>query len=98
MTPDQQRAAADYLLEEFDISERHASRLLGCHRSVLRYETQPRSDEPKLIREITKLARRHRRFGYKRIHALLVRKGWKVNLKRVHRLWNELGLQIPVYT
>jgi putative transposase len=95
VTPTQQRAAADYLIETFDVSERHAGRLLGCHRSTLRYEPQPRSDEPKLIRAILKLARRHRRFGYKRIHAILVnQKGWEVNIKRVHRLWQSLGLRL----
>jgi transposase InsO family protein len=40
------------------------------------------------------LARRHRRFGYKRIHAMLKREGWKVNRKRVRRLWNKLGLRL----
>jgi transposase InsO family protein len=43
-----------------------------------------------------KLARRHPRYGYRRIHARLERAGWSVNLKRVHRLWAELALQRPV--
>ena len=30
------------------------------------------------------------------MHALLVREGWSVNLKRVHRLWRQLHLQRPV--
>jgi putative transposase len=30
------------------------------------------------------------------VHALLVRGGWSVNLKRVRRLWNSLGLQRPL--
>lgn len=94
MTAHQQRAAADYLAEEYGISQRRASRVLSRHRSTLRYAARPRSDEAKLIRELTKLARRHRRLGYKRIHAMLVRAGWKVNVKRVRRLWNELGLRL----
>ncbi len=32
---------------------------------------------------------------YRRIHALLVRGGWTVNIKRVHRLCNSLGLRHP---
>ena len=47
------------------------------------------------MREIKRLARRHPRFGYRRIHALLVRGGWSVDLKRVRRLWNSLGLRRP---
>jgi putative transposase len=40
------------------------------------------------------LARKHPRYGYRRIHALLVREGWRVNRKRVHRLWKEENLKI----
>src|SRR4029450_10967315 len=32
----------------------------------------------------------------RRVHAMLVRGGWSVNLKRVRRLWNELGLRRPL--
>jgi len=42
------------------------------------------------------LARKYPRWGYRRIHVLLERKGWQVNLKRVHRLWRELHLSRPV--
>jgi transposase InsO family protein len=38
-----------------------------------------------------RLARRHPRYGYRRIHALLLRAGWSVNLKRVRRLWISLA-------
>jgi putative transposase len=34
------------------------------------------------------------RFGCERIHVLLRREGWKVNLKRVHRLYCLEGLQV----
>jgi transposase InsO family protein len=54
------------------------------------------ADEAPLIRAIKKLARKHPRWGYRRIHARLEKKGWTVNLKRVHRLWVELGLRRPV--
>lgn len=41
------------------------------------------------------LANRHKRYGYRRIHALLTkREGWKVSLKRVKRLWKQEGLQV----
>ena len=49
-----------------------------------------------MAREIKRLARRHPRYGYRRVHAMLVRRGYPVNLKRVHRLWGELGLKRPV--
>ena len=44
--------------------------------------------------EIHRLALKWPRFGYRRITALLRRDGWRVNVKRVHRLWKAEGLQI----
>jgi putative transposase len=96
VTPDQQRAAADYLNERYGISQRRVSRVMGRSRSGLRYRRKRRPDEPVLNKEIKRLARRHPRYGYRRAHALLVRKGWSVNLKRVRRLWISLGLRRPV--
>lgn len=34
------------------------------------------------------------RFGYERIHILLIREGWQVGRKRVHRLYKLEGLQV----
>jgi putative transposase len=96
VTPDQQRAAAGYLDEQYKISQRRAGPVIGRSRSTLRYDRKRRSDDPPLVREIKRLARRHPRFGYRRVHAMLGRKGWSVNLKRVHRLWIELGLRRPL--
>lgn len=34
------------------------------------------------------------RYGYRRVHVLLRRDGWSVNVKRIYRLYKELGLQL----
>jgi hypothetical protein len=34
------------------------------------------------------------RYGYRRIHVLLLREGWRVNPKRVYRLYREMGLRL----
>jgi len=34
------------------------------------------------------------RYGYRRIHVLLLREGWRLNVKCVYRLYRELGLQL----
>src|SRR5262249_7436116 len=96
VTPNQQRAAADYLSQEYAISQRRASEVLGCARSTLRYTPKERSDDTPLIRAIRRLAQQHLRWGYRLIHARLEHQGWTVNLKRVHRLWRELGLRRQV--
>jgi transposase InsO family protein len=41
------------------------------------------------------LATRYGRYGYRRITALLHKEGWKVNHKRVERIWRREGLKVP---
>ena len=41
------------------------------------------------------LVRRHPRYGYRRMWALLRQEGWRVNRKRIHRLWRAEGLKVP---
>jgi transposase InsO family protein len=95
VTATQQRAAADYLEKAYRVSQRRAGRVLGRARSTLRYRRRQRSGEEALIRALRRLAKRHPRYGYKRIRARLLRQGWRVNVKCVRRLWNELGLRRP---
>src|SRR4029450_2263940 len=87
------RAATEFLQERFRVSQRRAARVLGRHRSTVRYRAKPRDDEAKLVVAIRRLARRHPRYGYRRIHARLSATGWSVNRKRVRRLWRALGLK-----
>jgi putative transposase len=87
---------AAYLGESYRISQRRAGRVMGRPRSTLRHRRKVADDEPALVREIRRLARRHPRYGYRRVHAMLIRHGFSVNIKRVRRLWNELGLKRPV--
>jgi len=75
----------------FRISERRACRALGVPRSTQRYVGTEREREGALLLRIRELAREHPRYGYRRIRALLVREGWSVNRKRVHRLWRREG-------
>ena len=95
MTLLQQRAAVKYLVQGYEISQRRAVQVLGRARSSVRYQAKIRAGEEALVRAIHRLARRHPRFGYKRVHALLKREGWRVNAKRVRRLWIGLGLRRP---
>ena len=84
-----------YLQEQYDISERRACKVLDQHRIVQRYQPkQPDLDRP-LVDAMVRLAEKHPRYGYRRIAALLKREGWEINLKRVHRIWKQEGLQVP---
>jgi transposase InsO family protein len=41
------------------------------------------------------LVRQHPRYGYRRMWALLRGEGFRVNVKRVYRLWHKQGLKVP---
>jgi len=47
------------------------------------------------VKRMHELVRRHPRYGYRRIWALLRQEGWPINRKRVHRLWRREGLKVP---
>jgi len=77
------------------VSERRACRTLGQARSTQRRVPQPRADEAPLTEAVVRLAGEYGRYGYRRITALLRAEGWRVNAKRVERLWRREGLKVP---
>jgi transposase InsO family protein len=77
------------------VSQRQACRTLEQPRSTQRYSAKLRDDEPRLAACMLEWVRRHPRYGYRRITALLRREGWTVNRKRVYRLWRREGLKVP---
>jgi transposase InsO family protein len=95
VSPARRRAAVDHLVGKFKVSQRRACRVVGQHRSSQRYEPVPTDFEQQLVAAMAKLADRYPRFGYRRVHAMLVADGWTVNVKRVERLWHREGLRVP---
>jgi len=81
--------------EELKVSERRACKVLGQVRATQRYRPQSSTYERRLTKEIIDLATKYGRYGYRRIAALLNDKGWKVNHKRVERIWRREGLRVP---
>lgn len=77
------------------MSERRACKVLGQPRSTQRRRGTVKADEAKLVKRMDELVRRHPRYGCRRIHALVRREGWRVNIKRVHRLWKAKGYKVP---
>lgn len=82
--------------QKLGVSERRACRVLGQVRSVQRYQPQNSSEEEVLRGDIIRLASNYGRYGYRRITALLWAEGWRVNRKRVERIWREEGLRVPL--
>jgi putative transposase len=81
--------------QQLGVSERRACKALNQPRSTQRYEAANPEEEKRLIKKMLELARQHPRYGYRRITALLRQAGWRVNRKRVQRLWREQGLKVP---
>ncbi len=82
-----------YVSAEYRLSERTACKLLDVERSSYRYE--PRPDRNAELRDdLVKLARQKPRYGYRRLHVLLCRRGHAVNVKRVYRLYVEERLMV----
>lgn len=79
---------------ECKVSERRACRLVGIRRSTHRYQAKESIEKDQLKERIIELAMTWRRFGYRRIHALLCREGWQVNHKRIYRLYRNAGLSV----
>ena len=94
MTAEQRRRVVTYLCAAFPVSARRACRLVGLSRSRWHYQpVRPRRDAP--VRErLRALAGERPRFGYQRLHLLLRREGYLVNLKRVYRLYREERLMV----
>ncbi len=82
-------------MEKFPVSERRACRALSIPRSTQRYERKVPDDEPRLVADITRLATDYGRYGYRRVTELLKWDGWRVNHKRVERIWRQEGLKVP---
>ena len=78
-----------------NVSERRACRVLGQARNTQRRSPQIGPEESRLVADITTLATRYGRYGYRRITALLQERGWQVNHKRVERIWRKEGLKVP---
>ena len=77
----------------YEISRRRACGLIELASSSYYYQAKPTTDEALRLR-IKELAAQRVRFGYRRIHMLLLREGWKVNHKKVHRIYLEENLTV----
>lgn len=84
-----------YLQRRHGVSERRACTVVGQHRSTQRYAVVPSDFEDRLVKAMHAQAQAHPRWGYRKIHRLLVDDGWGVNVKRIERLWRAEGLRVP---
>jgi putative transposase len=79
--------------QAYRVSERRAIGLIGMHRSSCPYCSKA-SHQDGLRQRLKELAATHVRYGYRRLSVLLRREGWKVNAKRIYRLYRDEGLMV----
>ena len=95
VSPARRRDAVKYLCRRHKVSERRACKVVGQHRSTQRYAPVPSDFESQLVKAMNAFSVAYPRYGYRRVHSLLVEDGWAVNRKRVERLWRLEGNRVP---
>lgn len=80
-------------MAEYGYSERAACKLIGMDRSTYRYGPRP-DRNVKLRSDLVEAARQKPRYGYRRLWALLTRRGWQANPKRIYRLYRQENLAV----
>ncbi len=93
VTPAARREAVAHLRTSLGVSERRACSIIRVDRTSIRYRSR-RGDDAALRGRLRDLAHQRRRFGYRRLHVLLLRDGVKINRKKTQRLYTEEGLTV----
>lgn len=92
--PARKREAVGHLQRALEMSERRACKVVGQPRSTQRYAIDPDDEEVRLRMELREISRLRPRAGYRMAARCLRRGGWRINDKRVQRLWLEEGLKV----
>lgn len=87
------REAVAYMMGCHRISQRRACSLIKLPRSTNRYRSV-RDPQLPLRQRMREIAQVRVRYGYRRIHVLLRREGWKHGRSRTYRLYTEERLQL----
>ena len=91
--PARKRKLVDGLCGEWDVSIRRACRVLEVDTSSYHYRSR-RHDQAGIEAKIKEVCSARVRYGYRRVHVILRRGGWAVNVKKVRRIYNKLSLQL----
>ena len=81
------------ICEEWKVSIRRVCGALEFDRSTFHYRSR-KPDQAGIEARIKAICETRIRYGYRRVHVMLQREGWDINIKRTHRIYNELGLQL----
>jgi putative transposase len=88
------RVTIRQMIEQHDLSERRACRLVGLSRDAFRHPPVASELNQELASRITEVGHLRRRFGYRRIHDVLRPVYQEINHKRIFWLYFEAGLAV----
>ncbi|WP_424228284.1 IS3 family transposase [Azovibrio sp.] len=94
LAPQAKRAAVSAMVQQCDLSERRACRLVGLSRDSYRHPPEADAMTKELSSKIVEIAHARRRFGYRRIHDMLRPHFPGVNHKKVYRLYSAANLAV----
>lgn len=95
VSPSQKRHAAQGVVAAGLCSRRRACRYLGLARASWSYQPQPpTARRVQTEAAIVELSRKHPRYGYRRVHALVERKGLGCARRTVQRVRRREGLRV----
>jgi len=89
LKPGLRRKLGCWTQQTYQIGQRRAARLMKVGWSTWLYHRKVRRFEEALRRPLCEIAATYVRYGYRRLPVLLRREGWKVNAKRIYRLYAE---------
>lgn len=92
--PALKREVVTYFMNNYNFSERKSCELIGIQVCSLKYRTQIKDNNEEIKTKLLQLSRKYPSAGYRMLGALLVRAGYKINHKRVYRLYKELELKL----
>lgn len=93
MKPGRKRKLVDEVRGEWQVSIRKACEALEFDRSTYHYKSR-RSGQAALEHRIKEICHARVRYGYRRVHVLLHREGWRHGQNKTRRIYHELGLQL----
>ncbi|MEA4893587.1 MAG: IS3 family transposase [Peptococcaceae bacterium] len=94
LKPAVKRKIAAEVQKCYEISERRACRLMGISQNSKRYKPTDKSRDALVIERLMSLSARWKRFGYRRLHVMLLREGFEINHKKTYRLYKDAGLTL----
>ncbi len=93
LKPGRLRELVRGMCSDWAVSIRTACGAIGFDRSTFHYKSR-RADQAAVETRIREICETRVRYGYRRVHVLLEREGWGINIKKVYRIYRELGMQL----